>query len=468
MVIYKRGLYMAKTKRDKALNMLSGSMWDKILLYALPVAATGILGQLFNASDIAVVGNFAPGDTVSAVAAVGANGPVIGLVLNLFIGIALGANVVIANAIGRGDHETVSRAVHTSIVASVLGGLLITIFGELFAVSVLEMLNVPEEVLPLAAKYMRIYLIGMPVILLYNFESAIFRSAGDTKTPLAALAISGVLNVLLNLFFVIVMRMTVEGVAIATVTANAISSALLMRKLIKSELLVKIELKKLKISWPILARILKIGVPAGIQGAVFSLSNIVIQSAINSLGKIVMAASSAAFNIEIMAYYILNSFGQACTTFVGQNYGAAQIDRCRKAFKLCLIEGAIATACAVGITLVSGKFLLSLFNNDPEVIRLGFIRLKFIFASYIFSTFYDGMSGYLRGFGISLTPALLTMLGVCGIRVLWVATVFPKNPCFETIMQVYPISLAVNAVLIFTALMIIRPAKKYAHVCLDN
>lgn len=459
---------MAKTKRDKALNMLSGSMWDKILLYALPVAATGILGQLFNASDIAVVGNFAPGDTVSAVAAVGANGPVIGLVLNLFIGIALGANVVIANAIGRGDHETVSRAVHTSIVASVLGGLLITIFGELFAVSVLEMLNVPEEVLPLAAKYMRIYLIGMPVILLYNFESAIFRSAGDTKTPLAALAISGVLNVLLNLFFVIVMRMTVEGVAIATVTANAISSALLMRKLIKSELLVKIELKKLKISWSILGRILKIGVPAGIQGAVFSLSNIVIQSAINSLGKIVMAASSAAFNVEIMAYYILNSFGQACTTFVGQNYGAAQIDRCRKAFKLCLIEGVIATACAVGITLVSGKFLLSLFNNDPEVIRLGFIRLKFIFASYIFSTFYDGMSGYLRGFGISLTPALLTMLGVCGIRVLWVATVFPKNPCFETIMQVYPISLAVNAVLIFTALMVIRPAKKYAHVCLDN
>lgn len=459
---------MAKTKRDKALNMLSGSMWDKILLYALPVAATGILGQLFNASDIAVVGNFAPGDTVSAVAAVGANGPVIGLVLNLFIGIALGANVVIANAIGRGDHETVSRAVHTSIVASVLGGLLITIFGELFAVSVLEMLNVPEEVLPLAAKYMRIYLIGMPVILLYNFESAIFRSAGDTKTPLAALAISGVLNVLLNLFFVIVMRMTVEGVAIATVTANAISSALLMRKLIKSELLVKIELKKLKISWPILGRILKIGVPAGIQSAVFSLSNIVIQSAINSLGKIVMAASSAAFNVEIMAYYILNSFGQACTTFVGQNYGAAQIDRCRKAFKLCLIEGVIATACAVGITLVSGKFLLSLFNNDPEVIRLGFIRLEFIFASYIFSTFYDGMSGYLRGFGISLTPALLTMLGVCGIRVLWVATVFPKNPCFETIMQVYPISLAVNAVLIFTALMVIRPAKKYAHVCLDN
>ncbi len=459
---------MAKTKRDKALNMLSGSMWDKILLYALPVAATGILGQLFNASDIAVVGNFAPGDTVSAVAAVGANGPVIGLVLNLFIGIALGANVVIANAIGRGDHETVSRAVHTSIVASVLGGFLITVFGELFAISVLEMLNVPEEVLPLATRYMRIYLIGMPVILLYNFESAIFRSAGDTKTPLAALAISGALNVLLNLFFVIVVRMTVEGVAIATVIANAVSSAMLTRKLIKSELLVKIELKKLRISWPILGRILKIGLPAGVQSAVFSLSNIVIQSAVNSLGKVVMAASSAAFNIESMAYFIFNSFGQACTTFVGQNYGAAQIDRCRQAFKLCIIEDIIATATTVGLIIMSGSFLLSLFNENPEVIRLGLVRLRYIFIGYIFSTMYDVMSGYLRGFGISLVPALLTMFSVCGIRMVWIATVFPKNPCFETIMQVYPISLASNAILIFIALMIIRPSKKYAHVCLDN
>ena len=468
MVIYKRRLYMAKTKREKALNMLSGSMWDKILLYALPVAATGILGQLFNASDIAVVGNFAPGDTVSAVAAVGANGPIIGLVLNLFIGIALGANVVIANAIGRGDHETVSRAVHTSIVASVLGGLLITIFGELFAVSVLEMLNVPEEVLPLAAKYMRIYLIGMPVILLYNFESAIFRSAGDTKTPLAALAISGVLNVLLNLFFVIVMRMTVEGVAIATVTANAISSALLMRKLIKSELLVKIELKKLKISWPILGRILKIGVPAGIQGAVFSLSNIVIQSAINSLGKIVMAASSAAFNIEIMAYYILNSFGQACTTFVGQNYGAAQIDRCRKTLLLSIIEDFIASAAAIGIVLLTGRFLLSIFNSDPEVIEIGYTRLIILFSAYVFSMLYEVLSGYMRGFGISLVPAILTTIGVCGIRIFWINFVFPQNPTFTTIMTVYPISLSSTALLIGIALICYRPAHRYLNQEKEN
>lgn len=351
---------MEKRKRSLAINILNGPMWDKILRYALPVAATGILGQLFNASDIAIVGNFAEGDTVAAVAAVGANGPVIGLLLNIFIGIALGANVVIANAIGRGDKETVSRAVHTSIVAAVLGGIIVGLLGQLLAEPVLSMLQVPEDVFPLALKYMRIYLLGLPVIFLYNFEAAIFRSAGDTKTPLVALALSGVLNVILNLFFVVVLNKTVDGVAIATVLANVVSSVVLLRRLLRSELFIHVEFKNLRIDWKILWRILKIGVPAGIQGAVFSLSNIVVQSAINSLGKVTMAASSAAFNVEIMAYYILNSFGQACTTFVGQNYGAGQIDRCRKALKLCLIESVIATACAVAIALASGKYLIAL------------------------------------------------------------------------------------------------------------
>ena len=443
-------------------------MWDKILRYALPVAATGILGQLFNASDIAIVGNFAEGDTVAAVAAVGANGPVIGLLLNIFIGIALGANVVIANAIGRGDKETVSRAVHTSIVAAVLGGIIVGLLGQLLAEPVLSMLQVPEDVFPLALKYMRIYLLGLPVIFLYNFEAAIFRSAGDTKTPLVALALSGVLNVILNLFFVVVLNKTVDGVAIATVLANVVSSVVLLRRLLRSELFIHVEFKNLRIDWKILWRILKIGVPAGIQGAVFSLSNIVVQSAINSLGKVTMAASSAAFNVEIMAYYILNSFGQACTTFVGQNYGAGQIDRCRKALKLCLIESVIVTACAVAIALASGKYLIALFNNDPEVIRLGMVRLKFIFMSYIFSTIYDCMSGYMRGFGISLTPALLTIFGVCGTRIIWIYMVFPMSQTFETIMQVYPISLAINMVLIFCALIITRPSKRYDHVVLDS
>lgn len=459
---------MEKRKRSLAIDILNGSMWDKILRYALPVAATGILGQLFNASDIAIVGNFAQGDTVAAVAAVGANGPVIGLLLNIFIGIALGANVVIANAIGRGDSNTVSRAVHTSIVAAVLGGIIVDLLGQLVAEPVLSMLQVPEDVFPLALKYMRIYLLGLPVIFLYNFEAAIFRSAGDTKTPLIALALSGVLNVILNLFFVIVLNKTVDGVAIATVLANVVSSVVLLRRLLRSELFIHVEFKDLRIDWKILWRILKIGVPAGIQGAVFSLSNIVVQSAINSLGKVTMAASSAAFNVEVMAYYILNSFGQACTTFVGQNYGAGQIDRCRKALKLCLIESVIATACAVCIALLSGKYLIALFNNDPEVIRLGMVRMKFIFMSYIFSTIYDCMSGYMRGFGISLTPALLTIFGVCGTRIIWIYTVFPASQTFETIMQVYPISLAINMVLIFCALLITRPSKRYDHVVLDS
>lgn len=459
---------MEKRKRSLAIDMLNGSMWDKILLYALPVAATGILGQLFNASDVAIVGNFASTDRVAAVAAVGANGPVIGLVLNLFIGIALGANVVIANAIGRGDRETVSRAVHTSVVASVLGGFIVMLIGQLLARPVLMMLNVPDDVFPFAMTYMRIYLLGLPVIFLYNFESAIFRSAGDTKTPLIALAVSGILNVILNIFFVTVLDMTVDGVAIATVIANLVSSVILGRKLLKSKLSVHIELNELRIDWKILWRILKIGLPAGIQSAVFSLSNIIISSAINSLGKVTMAASSAAFNVEIMAYYILNSFGQACTTFVGQNYGAAQIDRCRKTLKLCIIEGIIITGTTMLIMLLTGKYLIGLFNNDPEVIEIGFTRLKIVYTSYIFSLLYEVMSSYMRGYGISLVPAILTMLGVCGIRIAWIYTVFPVSRTFATIMTAYPISLAATAVLIFIALIIYRPSKRYDHIVLDS
>ena len=459
---------MEKRKRSLAIDMLSGSMWDKILLYALPVAATGILGQLFNASDVAIVGNFASTDRVAAVAAVGANGPVIGLVLNLFIGIALGANVVIANAIGRGDRETVSRAVHTSIVASVLGGFIVMLIGQLLAKPVLLMLNVPDDVFPLAMTYMRIYLLGLPVIFLYNFESAIFRSVGDTKTPLIALAVSGILNVLLNVFFVTVLDMTVDGVAVSTVIANLVSSLILGRKLLKSELSIHIDFKALRIDWKILWRILKIGLPAGIQSAVFSLSNIIISSAVNSLGKVTMAASSAGFNVEIMAYYILNSFGQACTTFVGQNYGAAQVDRCRKTLKLCIIENIIVTGITVLIMLLSGRFLIGLFNNDPEVIEIGFMRLKIVYTSYIFCLLYEVMSAYMRGYGISLVPAILTMLGVCGIRITWIYTVFPMSRTFETIMIVYPISLAATAVLIFIALIIYRPSKRYDHIELDS
>ena len=454
---------MQTATKPQHLDMLNGPIWNKLPRYALPVAATGILGQLFNAADIAVVGNFTGDMRTAAVAAVGANSPVIGLLLNLFIGIALGANVVIANAIGRGDRETVHRAVHTSIVTALIGGVIVAVFGQFIAAGLMGLLNVPEDVYPLALAYLRIYLLGMPVILLYNFEAAIFRSVGDTKVPLIALTVSGVLNVILNLFFVIVLKMNVNGVAIATVLSNAVSSVLLLRRLLHGDL-VRVELKQLRIDPAIFRKIMRIGLPAGIQSAIFSVSNIIIQSAINSLGIVVMAASSAAFNIEIIAYDVLNSFSQACTTFVGQNYGAGQIKRCKKTMQLSFLEGAIATFVSVVVLLLSARSLLAIFNSDPEVIAIGYIRLATILPAYVFCLIYEILSGYLRGFGISLAPALLTMLGVCGIRIAWVKFVFPTSMTFQTVMWVYPISLGATAMLILCAVLIYRPSKRFASL----
>ena len=404
---------MGIEKVPAKIDMLHGSLWDKLPRFALPVAATAILEQLFNASDIAIVGNFSSGDKTVAVAAVGANSPLIGLILNLFIGIALGANVVIANAIGRKDMRSVKKAVHTALIVAVLSGIVVTVIGELVAGKVMGLLHVPDDVFPEALLYLRIYLLGLPVIFLYNFEAAVFRSIGDTKIPLQALLISGVLNVILNLFFVIVLHMTVNGVAIATVIANGVSSLILLWKLLHTDKCVRVSRSDLCIDRQSLLRIVQIGLPAGIQSAVFAMANIVIQSAINSLGTTVIAASSAAFNLEILAYYVLNSFSQACTTFVGQNYGAGNMRRCRKVLGLCLAEDAIASAAAIGLILISGKFLLSIFNHDPEVIQIGYVRLITIFSAYVFSMLYEVMSGYLRGFGISLVPAILTTIGVC-------------------------------------------------------
>lgn len=454
---------MEKELKKQKLDMLNGSIWNKLPVFALPIAATGILEQLFNASDIAIVGNFAQTDKTAAVAAVGANSPIIGLILNLFIGIALGANVVIANAIGRDDRQTVQKAVHTSMVVSVIGGVLVAIIGEIIAEPLLTVLNVPDDVLELALLYLRIYFLGMPVILLYNFEAAIFRSIGETKMPLIALTLSGILNVLLNLFFVIVLKMSVNGVATATVLANVVSAGILYIKLVKSDKYIKVEFKKLRIDGKVFAKIMQIGLPAGIQSAVFAVANIVIQGAINSLGTVVIAASSAAFNIEIIAYNVMNSFSQACTTFVGQNFGANKIDRCKKTLFLCLIEDAIASGTAIFIVLITGKFLLSIFNNNPEVIEIGYTRLVIIFIAYIFSMLYEVMSGYLRGFGFSLVPAILTTVGVCVLRIIWINTVFPANRTFVTIMTAYPVSLATTAVLIFIALIIYIPSKRFAN-----
>lgn len=450
------------THTKKQLDMLHGPIWSKLPRFALPVAATAILEQLFNASDVAVVGNFTGEARTAAVAAVGANSPIIELIVNLFIGIALGTNVVIAHAVGQGEKDVVQKAVHTSVMVSVIGGILVALLGELAAAPLLRLLNVPDDVFPLALLYLRIYLAGMPVILLYNFEAAIFRSVGETKVPLLALASSGVLNVALNLFFVAVLHMTVNGVAIATVISNAVSAAILYRRLRRSQAQIRLEPKRLRIDAEVLKCILRIGLPAGIQSSVFALSNIVIQSAINSLGTVVMAASSAAFNIEIITYDILNSFSQTCTTFVGQNFGAGELRRCKKTLALCLIEGGVLLAAGIALILCFGRSLLAIFNSDPAVVATGYIRLMLIMVSHAFSLLYEVMSGYLRGFGISLAPALLTMLGVCGIRVVWIETVFPQSRNFQTIMAAYPVSLSVTALLIFITLLCYRPSKRFA------
>ena len=444
---------MSSVKRAHQLDMLHGPIWSRIPQFALPVAATAILEQLFNASDIAVVGNFTGTERTVAVAAVGANSSIISLIVNLFVGIALGANVAIAHAIGRGDKTSVQKTVHTSIILALAGGLLIALAGELAAAPVLKLLQVPDDVFPLALLYLRIYLLGMPVILLYNFEAAIFRSIGETKTPLLALAFSGCLNVVLNLFFVIVLHMTVNGVAIATVISNCVSSLILFWKLRHSKLEIHVSVKDLKIDPESMGRILKIGLPAGIQSAVFSLSNIVIQSSINSLGTIVMAASSAAYNLEIITYDILNSFSQACTTFVGQNFGAGDMKRCSKTLALCIVEGLVVLAAAIMLILFFGHSLLALFYSDPQVVSTGYIRLMAIVRAHVFSLLYEVMSGYLRGLGISMVPAILTIIGVCGIRFMWVQFVFPQDPTFQTIMNVYPVSLSTTAFMVFCALL---------------
>ncbi|WP_289184058.1 MATE family efflux transporter [uncultured Dubosiella sp.] len=439
-------------------SMLTGSLWKPVLLFALPLAATGILQQLFNAADIAVVGQFTQERGAIAMAAVGANAPVVALLLNFFVGISLGSNVVIANALGSGNHTIVRSAIGTSVLLALLGGVLMGVVGEMIAAPLFASLNVPEEVMEMAVLYFRIYMLGMPVILLYNFEAAILRGAGDTKTPLMVLTMSGVVNVVLNLVFVIGLGMAVEGVAIATVVSNLMSSILLLVKLSRSQTEIRLDWKRFSLDKGVLVRILRIGVPAGIQSSVFSLANVIVQGATNSLGTIVMAASSASTNIEIFAFNVLASFGQACTTFVGQNYGANQVARCKQILKVCLVESATLTIVAILLIISMGRGLLGIFNGDPEVIETGFLRMMIIFPAYIFSLTYDTISGYLRGFGISLMPAVLTTVAICGSRITWVYFVFPLAPTFATIMAIYPISLGLAALFLGIALWIKKPA----------
>ena len=405
----------------KKIDMTHGSLWDKILMIALPLAASGILQQLFNAADVAVVGQFVGKE---AMAAVGANAPVVNILITMFTGISLGANVVISLYTGRKDKENAENAAHTAILVAVISGFFILVLGQCIARITLEMMSVPSDCLDMAVLYLRVYLCGMPVIFLYNFEAAIFQSQGDTKTPLMCLIISGIVNVILNLFFVIVIGMTVNGVALATVISNGISSMLLFAFLLKGKTPLTIEKQRFRIHADLLKEMLQIGLPAGLQEMVFSISNILIQSAVNSLGTDVVAGSSAAGNLEIIGYFVVNSFSQACTTIIGQNFGANQPERCHKTLMISLVESWIVGGTVSFLIIIFGKQLLRLFNSDPNVIAFGYQRLFWILSFEVINGTIDIISGAMRGYGESLTPALIALVCICGVRIVYIFTYF--------------------------------------------
>lgn len=437
----------------KKIDMTHGSLWDKILMIALPLAASGILQQLFNAADVAVVGQFVGKE---AMAAVGANAPVVNILITMFTGISLGANVVISRYTGRKDKENAENAAHTAILVAVISGFFILVLGQCIARITLEMMSVPSDCLDMAVLYLRVYLCGMPVIFLYNFEAAIFQSQGDTKTPLMCLIISGIVNVILNLFFVIVIGMTVNGVALATVISNGISSMLLFAFLLKGKTPLTIEKQRFNIHAELLKEMLQIGLPAGLQGMVFSISNILIQSAVNSLGTDVVAGSSAAGNLEIIGYFVVNSFSQACTTIIGQNFGANQPERCHKTLMISLVESWIVGGTVSFLIIIFGKQLLRLFNSDPNVIAFGYQRLFWILSFEVINGTIDIISGAMRGYGESLTPALIALVCICGVRIVYIFTYFASHRSFTTLMLAYPISWIITVIVISAAYLIMR------------
>lgn len=437
----------------KTVDMTHGSMFDKILLLALPLAFSGILQQLFNAADVAVVGQFVGKE---AMAAVGANSPVVNAMITLFTGISLGANVVISRYTGKGDRNSAEDGAHTAIVIAILCGIAMTCIGEVLAPNILKLMSVPNDCLDMAVLYLRVYLVGMPVIFLYNFEAAIYQSQGDTRTPLICLTTGGIINVFLNLFFVIIVGMTVDGVAVATVISNAISSGLLFILLLKGKTPLKITFKKLKVHASILKEMLKIGIPAGLQGMVFTISNVLIQSAINSLGTDVVAGSSAAGNIELVGYYVVNSFSQACTTFISQNYGANETQRCHKALWIALLESYIVGGGVSWLLILFARPLLRIFNTDPAVIEFGYIRMFWILAFEVLNGTIDIVSGAMRGYGESLTPAVIALIGICGVRLTWLYTYFPSHRDYQSLIYAYPLSWCVTTVIIIAVYIYMR------------
>lgn len=419
------------------MDMLNGPLMGKLIAFAMPIAITSVLQQLFNSADIVVCGRFV-GNV--ALAAVGANFQIINLFINAFLGLSVGANVMIANYIGAGKIQKIYNVVHTAMTFAMLFGVILTILGLFFSRNILIFLGTPEDILAPATLYLRIIFIGMPFMVVYNFGAAILRSIGDTKRPLILLTITGIINVILNIFFVVVFGMGVEGVAIATVTANAISSITIVIFLVKEKSVVKYDFGKFMIAKDSLLKIMKIGIPSAIQGMVFSISNLCVQSAINSLGTSVIAASTAAFNLECFPYFMISAFSSACLTFMSQNYGALQYDRCKVVLKDCMILSLVFSGALIVVIVIFARELLGLFTYDKEVIEIAMRRIYIVCALNWISSFYEVLSAGLRVLRHPMIPAVLIMIGTVFFRFAWIFTVFPIYKTFDSILVVYPLS----------------------------
>lgn len=440
-------------EKSTNVDMIHGPLLKKMVLFALPLALGSVFQQLFNMVDSAVVGQFASSE---ALAAVGANGSVVNLFVNFFVGISVGSSALIANYIGSGNDKNISKGVHTSISIALICGTFLAVFVQFVAEPLLLLMGTPENVIGLAVLYLRIYAVGMPFILLYNFGSAVLRSAGNSKTPFYALVVGGVVNACLNLILVIIFHLSVDGVAIATVVSNILSSSIVLYTLAHEKEVLRFHFNKLTVSKNELRKILQIGIPAGIQGTVFSLSNVVIQSSLNSFGSSVVAGSAAAINFEYIGYCIINGFSQAATTFVGQNYGAKEYDRCHKVWKLTLFTG-MAIAFVIDMTVVLFRVpLVHLFTSDIQVIPHALQRVLQIMSFHWLIATYEITGSALRGYGKSMAPALLTVFGTCVIRLIWVYFVNNFYHTYSMLLLVYPVSWLITGTLVIGYYFIVR------------
>ena len=441
------------TKRSDQIDMLHGPLLGRLFRFAVPIAASSILQQLFNSADVAVVGRF---DSSRALAAVGSNGPVINILVALFIGMAMGANVLIASYIGRHEERKISEAIHTAVSIALLGGLALAVLGQVLARPMLVMMVTPADVLDLAVLYLRIYFFGMPFFLLYNFGAAILRSKGDSKRPLYCLSIAGAINVVLNLILVIVFRMGVAGVAIATVTSNLVSAGLVASFLMRGDEPFRLWPGRLRLGREYLLGIVRIGVPAGLQGMVFSLSNVCILTGINSFGANASAGSATALNFEFIAYFVVNAFTQAAMTFTSQNYSAGLTERCKRIFLLALGLSLSLTALTSAAFLTWRKELLQLYTLDPAVVAFAEVRMMHVVTFTSISSFYEVTGAVLRAMGRSMLPTAIVLLGCCLFRILWLLTAFQVWRSFGMLMNVYPISWTLTSIAMITAYCLIR------------